>query len=344
VKLVLTISRDQVDDQLHFARQIGCDGVLAQTAPNEIQNGTISYAAIAALKGKVEEKGLSLEGMAMLPWHLCYKWMLGLPGRDEQIDLLQSSLRNLGAAGVPLVVFNMHALRYYRTRWDVPERGGAISNSFEMELVANLPLWSAGRGIDQSLLPVEQRRPISDEEMWDNYAYMLRAVVPVAEEAGVKLALHPDDPPVPQIGGVARIMRSPEAFRRALEVYPSDYLGLKFCVGCWSEMGADVAQDVHYFGEKRKIFLVDFRNIRGTADSFHETFLDNGQENRLAIMQALVESGYDGPISPDHAVMLNVQGDGNRLYWAWAIGHMRALLQGAQALTKAAAQSANHAL
>jgi len=141
------------------------------------------------------------------------------------------------------------------------------------------------------------------------------------------LALHPDDPQVPVIGGVARIMRSPEAMRRALEIVPSDNLGLKFCVGCFSQMGADVSEEIRYFGARGKIFLVDFRNVRGTVDRFQETFLDNGQEDMVEIMRTFVEIGYDGPIGADHAVyMIGDDRRGNR-YWAYAAGYMRALVQ-----------------
>jgi mannonate dehydratase len=253
--------------------------------------------------------------------------MLGLPGKDEQIDNVRTSIRNLGAAGVPLLTFNMHALRFYRTSSNALERAGARSTSFQWERIKDAPVMTGGPGTDSGLIPDSERRPISDEEMWANYSYFVDAAVPVAEEAGVKLALHPDDPQVPAIAGVARIMRNPDAFRRALAIAPSDSLGLKFCVGCWSQMGADVAAEVRYFCDQNKVFLVDYRNVRGRTDDFRETFLDNGQENMANIMRAFVESGYDGPIGPDHAV--HMTGDNSRgdRYWAYAIGYMRALLQ-----------------
>jgi mannonate dehydratase len=255
-----------------------------------------------------------------------------LPGRDEQIENVQQSLRNMGAAGVPLFVFNMHALRYYRTSRDERGRGGARATSFDWESVKDAPLMAGGPGTDPSLIPERHRSPISDQEMWDNYTYFVKAVLPVAEEAGVKLALHPDDPQVPVLGGVARIMRSPEAMRRALEVVPSDHLGLKFCVGCYSQMGANVVQEILDLGKQNKIFLVDYRNVLGTVECFRETFLDNGQENMLDVMRAFVEAGYTGPIGPDHAVRIADDTPANRQYWAYAIGHMKALLQAAKAM------------
>ena len=324
MKLVLSA---RTDERLQYAAQLGCDGVVSGLSPNECPNGYFEYPTLVALKSKVESYGLGLEGFGLLPWHLCYKWMLGLPGRDEQIENVITSIRNLGAAGIPLVTFNMHALRFYRTSRDALERGGSRSTRFEWERVKDAPLMVGGPGTDSSLIPESQRRPISDEEMWDNYTYFVKAAVPVAEESGVKLALHPDDPQVPAIAGVARIMRNPQAFRRALEIAPSDNLGLKFCVGCWSQMGADVTSEIHYFCSRKKVYLVDYRNVRGVVDSFQETFLDNGQEDMAEVMRAFVDAGYDGPIGPDHAVHMvgdNPRGD---RYWAYAIGYMRALLQ-----------------
>jgi mannonate dehydratase len=317
----------QDSEQMQYAAQLGCDGVMSGLHPEELSRGYYEFKRLVTLKSQVESYGLSLEGLGMLPWHLCYKWMLGLPGRDEQIENLQKSIRNLGAAGIPMVVFNMHALRFYRTSNDALERAGARSTSFEWERVKDAPLMVRGSQTEPSLIPESHRRPISDEQMWDNYAYFLKTVVPIAEDAGVKLALHPDDPQVTVIGGVARIMRSPEAMRRALEIVPSDNLGLKFCVGCFSQMGADVSEEIRYFGARGEIFLVDFRNVRGTVDRFQETFLDNGQEDMVEIMRTFVEIGYDGPIGADHTVYMT--GDdrrGNR-YWAYAVGYMRALVQ-----------------
>jgi mannonate dehydratase len=317
----------RTDEQMQYAAQLGCDGVMSSAHPSGRDDAYLDYAGLVRLRSQAESFGLRLEGFGTPAWRLCFKWMLGLPGRDEQIERLQALIRAMGAAGVPLLVFNMHALRFYRTSNNASERAGARSTSFEWERVADAPLMAGGPSTDLSLIPESQRRPISDEEMWDNYTYFIRAVMPVAEEAGVKLALHPDDPQVPQIAGVARIMRSPEAFRRALSIASSDNLGIKFCVGCWSQMGADVLSEICYFCGQKKVFLVDYRNVRGTVGHFQETFLDNGQENMAEVMRAFVEAGYDGPIGPDHAARLSGDNPRGDRYWAYAIGYMRALLQ-----------------
>ncbi len=320
MRLVLS-ARD--DEGLQYAAQLGCEGAMSSIASSETEDGFLDRAGMAALVERAAAHGLRVEGFSTPPWDLCFKWMMGLPGRDEQIERLVQAIGDMGEVGIPMQVFNMHALRFYRTSRDEPERAGARSTGFDWAEAAGRPLMA---GIDLERIPESHRRPISDEEMWDHYAYFLRAVLPAAEAAGVRLALHPDDPQVPVLGGVARIMRSPQAMRRALEVVPSPNLGLKFCTGCYSQMGADVAAEIRALGAG-KIFLVDFRNVRGRVDRFQETFLDNGQEDMAAVMRALVEVGYGGPIGPDHAVRLVGDGPGHERYWAYAIGYMRGLLE-----------------
>lgn len=324
MKLILN---GQTPDDFRFAAQLGVDGVVSQMPIEQIPHGYYEYPRLVTLKSEIEAYGLTLEGFSLLPWSLCYKWMLGLPGRDEQIENTLTSLRNLGAAGVPLVVFNMHALRFYRTSTRTPARGGSWATSFQYARVADAPLWAGGAGADTSIIPDELKRPLSDDDMWANYTYFIKAAVPVAEEAGVRLALHPDDPQVPQIGGVARIMREPDAFRKALAIAPSEALGLKYCTGCYAQMGADQVKEITYWGERNKIFLVDFRNIIGQVDDFREAYLDNGKEDMYVLMQALYDAGYDGPIGPDHAVHLSDDGPKSRQYWAYAVGYMRALMR-----------------
>ncbi|MBI2908935.1 MAG: mannonate dehydratase [Chloroflexi bacterium] len=333
MRFLLSMERAS-DEKLRFAAQIGVDAVGAAPAACDLEKGYYEFAPLVALRSQVESYGLKLEIINLPPWRWSYKWMLGLPGRDEQIENCQKTIRNLGAAGIPIFMYNIHALRFFRTSWHVPQRGGALATGFDVERAKTAPLMVAGSStragdplIDTDLIPAAHRRPISDEEMWDNLTYFLKGVVPVAEEAGVKLAMHPDDPPIPVVGGVARIMRSPEAFRRAIEIVPSECNGLTFCQGCFAEMGADVVKEIRYFGSRKKIFLVHFRNVAGTAENFAETFPDNGQVDMVEAMRAYAEIGYDGAMSPDHPLRLEGDGDWSQRYWAYAIGYMRGLAQ-----------------
>ncbi len=335
MRFFLGVGSDLSEEKLRFAAQIGVESVSAAPAPEDPRRGHYGFEELLTAKTLIESYGLKFEILRMLPWEWCFKYMMGLPGRDEQIENFQKSLRNLGAVGIPTLIYNMHALRFYRTSRSAPGRAGASGTSFDIELVQNAPLMTTGPGIDGSLIPPEHRKPISDQQMWDNLTYFLKAVVPVAEETGVRLAIHPDDPPVPSIAGVARIMRSPEAYRRLIEIEPSDHNGIAFCQGCFTEMGANLTEEIRYFGSRNKIVTVDFRNIRGTTTNFRETFPDDGQADLYETMKAYIDVGFEGPMTPDHAMHIVGDSPWGHRYWSFAIGHMRGL---SEAITRAAKQ------
>ncbi len=327
MKSFLNVGADWSRERLRFAAQIGVDGLVAMPSPPDPDPGFYDLETLVELRNTVESFGLDFYGIRLLPWKWTYKWQLGLPGRDEQLENLSKTVRNMGTAGMPMLVYNMHALRHYRTSSAAPQRGGATATQFDYEVVRDLPLMAGGPGTDTSLIPESHRQPIDDGQMWDNLAYLLEAIVPVAEEAGVRLALHPDDPPIPSIGGVARIMRCPEAFRRVVEMAPSDHHGIGFCQGCFAEMGADVPEEIRYFGSRNKIFFVDFRNVTGSSLRFSETFPDDGVVDMAEAMRAYKEVGFEGPMSPDHILHIDGDTDWGHQYWSYSIGHMRGLAQ-----------------
>jgi mannonate dehydratase len=319
------------DEKLRFFRQMGVEGIMVNPEAGDTK-GYFDYADLLLLKTRLETYGLKIGSVgASAQWSWNYKWMMGLPGRDEQIENWQRTIRNMGAVGIPLFTYNIHALRFFRTSRHTPVRGGALSSSFDADLVKNAPLFAGGRGTNMDLVPASHRHPISEEQMWENLRYFLQAVVPVAEEAGVLMGLHPDDPQVPEIGGVARIIRSPEAYRRAIEMVPSKNNGLLFCVGCFTEMGADVLKEIRYFGERKKIFWVHFRNITGTTEKFMENFPDEGQADLLAVAKALHKVGYDGYLTPDHPIRVEGDSDWGHRYWAYCFGFTKAMIMAAKA-------------
>jgi len=332
--LKIYLGTDFSDERLRFTAQVGADGVHGTPEPGPADRGYYDFNTLITLKSKVESYGLKFYSVRLAPWAWVYKWMLGLPGRDEQIENYQRTIRNMGAAGIPILTYNMHALRFYRTSNDAPTRGGARATNFDIDAVKNAPLMTTGPGADASLIPLEHRKPVADAQMWANLEYYLKAVVPVAEEAGVRLALHPDDPPVPAIAGVARIMRSPEAYRRLIKIDPSDANGVHFCQGCFTEMGADIPAEVRYFGSRNKIVAVDFRNVLGTPTKFREAFPDEGQADMAAAMKAYLDVGFDGPMTPDHAIHMDGDTAWGHRYWAYAVGHMRGLEQALRARPK----------
>lgn len=322
------LGSDFSDDQLRFAAQVGADGVYGVPRPGPADRGFYDFHGLLHVKATVESFGLKFYSLRLLPWAWTYKWMLGLPGRDEQIENFLTTIRNMGAAGIPILTYNMHVLRFYRTSHDEPGRAGTRATRFNFEAVRHAPLMTTGESADASLIPPEYRKPVTDQQMWANLTYFLKAAVPVAEKAGVRLALHPDDPPIPEIAGVARIMRSPEAYRRLIEIVPSEHNAVHFCQGCFTEMGADIPAEIRYFGSRNRIAAVDFRNVLGTANDFREAFPDEGQADMAVAMQAYLEVGFDGPMCPDHAIRIDGDSPWGHRYWAYAIGHMRGLEQG----------------
>jgi len=329
------LGTDFSDDQLKFAAQIGVDGVSGQPKPDSVDDGFFTAETLCKHKELVESYGLQWAAVRMAPLDWTFKWQLGLRGGDKQIENYKKNIRNMAEAGLDFIIFNMHALRIYRTSTEAMERGGAKSTSFDIALATGNQLMEhPNSAFDIKWVPEDERTPKSDDQMWSNLERFLEGITPVAEEAGVRVGLHPDDPPVPEISGVARIMRSPEAFRKYLELVPSDSTGVVFCQGCFTEMGCDVPAEIRHFGSRGKIFSVDFRNIKGELRNFQETFPDTGNADMVETMQAYHDSGFDGWMTPDHAVHLDGDTSWGHRYWAYAVGHIRGLDQALKAATR----------
>jgi mannonate dehydratase len=300
------------DERLAFINQLGLKDVLLNTPalPGETH---WEFMDLLHLRTRIEDAGLRLASIENVPIHFYMKAMLGLPGRDEQIEHMATTIRNMGRAGIPILGYHWMPNSVWRTSRTTPGRGGAKVTSFDMALAENAPL-----SFD---------RVYTEEEMWANYAYCIRALLPVAEGAGVKLALHPDDPPVESLGGVARIFRNFEGFRRAMEIGDSPMHGLDFCHGCWSEMGPGVLDAIRFFGKQGKILYVHFRDVQGTVPKFQECFIDEGNSNMFEVIKTLKQVGFTGFLIADHVPhMVDDTPWGHRAR-AYAIGYMRALLE-----------------
>jgi len=241
---------------------------------------------------------------------------LGIEGRDEEIEWVITLIRNMGKLGIPVWCWNwMAVINWARTSVTTPTRGGALTTSYDHELMERAGLTHVGT--------------VSAEQLWENLRYFLSAVVPVAEEAGVQLALHPDDPPVPSLRGIARILITPQALQRALDLHPSPAHGLTFCQGTVSSMGVDVIEWINHFGKHGKIHFVHFRDVRGGPTNFVETFHDDGQTDMLRAMQAYCRVGFRGVMRPDHAPTMegepNTEPGYMMLGRLFAIGYMKGL-------------------
>jgi mannonate dehydratase len=265
--------------------------------------------------------GLTLHGIENpLPQWCVDHIQLGLPGRDAQIENVARTIRAMGAAG--LTLFGYHWMvnppgrtrASWRTTHELEGRGGAIVEGFDREEAAALPLF---RG-----------REYGAEEMWANYAYFIRAILPVCEEAGVRLAVHPDDPPIPTLGGVARLFHSFESHRRALEIAgDSPYSGLDFCLGNWTAMGGDLLGAIRHFVPKGQILYGHLQGVHGAVPKFQECFVDESRVDFATVVRTLREVGFDGLLIPGHFPRTVATREHDLTGHAFAIGYLRGLIQ-----------------
>jgi len=300
-----------------LSKQCGIDYAVGGLPFNEPFNGSDSacdYLPLLRMKQRYEDAGFKLEVIeSRPPLNLAKR---GLPGRDAEIDETCKLIENMGRLGIPVWCYEwMTDFNWMRTATTTPSRGGSVVTSYDHSLMEHAPNPDLG--------------PISEEELWVNLEYFLKRIIPVAEKAGVKLAMHPDDPPRSPIRGVGRIMRTVDNYQRLIDMIPSPVNGVTLCQGNFTLMTDDLPSVIRHFGKQNKIFFVHFRDVRGDLDKFEETWHDDGKTDMTACMQAYKDIGFDGVLRPDHVP--TVAGDSNenagysafgRLY---AIGYIRGL-------------------
>ncbi len=225
--------------------------------------------------------------------------VLNLPGRDERIEEFLSYIRFLGKAGIPYMTYGFEGNGNWRSGTATSRRGYLAS---DCDMAS--PSFHGGWNGTIYKEPLSHGRVFSREEIWENYTYFIKKVVPVAEEAGVKIGIHPDDPPQPILAGVPRLFTSFEGYKRAIEIANSLNVGVCLCVGSWleggSKMGSDPVQVIKYFGAQRKLFKIHFRNVTSPVPHFTETLMDDGYFDMYRVMEALAEINFDGLVIPDH--------------------------------------------
>ena len=303
---------------LAFIRRMGVQHVVLWT---DGAHATAEYYGKA--KAVYAAAGITVYGFGSWAVHNQPAITLGLEGRDEKIEEYIRHIRALGAAGIPYTTYAHMANGIWSTERE-SARGGASARGFDLATAR------AGHWRDtEYTTPLSHGRRYSQDEIWANYEVFIRRVVPVAEEVGVRIGIHPDDPPVAELAGVPRcIFSSFDGYRRALEMADSPNVGMCLCVGCWLEgggaMGRDVIETIRHFGGQGKLFKVHLRNVTAPLPHFVETFLDEGYGDIPAVVDALAEVGFDGVIIPDHIPEMDADG---RIGSAWSIGYIKALVQ-----------------
>lgn len=321
-------SDNGAEDRLLFAQQIGADGasIWASACPGYTERCYLTVDNVLEMRERFDRFGLELTGIG-LGGDCIKNQLLGLPGRDHDIENVCRTIRSIGEAYAdgapsPVVIIDQRTT-YWAKRgpWWHPGyerlpvgRGGTYFTSFDAERI-------------QGELDDRPAGEVSNEEVWSRIAYFYERIVPVAEGAKVRLATHPDDPPMEYYRGVHQALISFEAFKRFIELVPSAYNGLLLCLGCMQEAGEKVPEVIRYFGQREKVFYVHFRNVFGRVPKYIECFPHEGDGNMVANLKTLKEVGYEGYIVPDHH--FGFAGDTDWMHYsrAWQVGYLKGLMQ-----------------
>lgn len=328
LRISLCQIRDVDDDIASFGRELGVTSINVTFPDIPHDRGFWEVDDLVDLRERCEARGLTLEVIENIPHETLDAIVLAKPNRDQELENLNTTIRNMATAGIPMLGYHFMPNGVWRTDLAAPARGGATATAYDHALSpqGNRAGWPEGArtwdGDPEHLI-------VTEEQMWSNYQYFLDAVLPVADEVGLKLAQHPDDPPISPVDGYARLFINPDAFSRALEMARgSAAWGIDLCLGTVSEMsGAErVHEMIERFGPLGRIRYVHFRDVQGTVPSFVETFLGQGNYVPHEVIKHLIRVGFDGWLQDDHVP--NLTGDtpyGHRAR-AHEIGYMQGII------------------
>ena len=347
MKLGLGLYRRSLTQQnFRFARQAGCthlivhlvdyfqDGNLHGT--DETSHWGITRASLWTedelrdLKRAINAEGLELEAIENIDPAFWYDVLLDGPKKRHQLENLKTLIRRIGSAGIPTLGYNFSIAGVWGHVEGPYARGEAVSVGFlgpdgPKEIpIPNGHVWNM---VYDPGAPGGHIGPVTSNELWQRLEDFLTELVPVAEEAGVRLAAHPDDPPMPTIRGTARLVYQPQLYQRLLDLAPSPSNALEFCLGSLQEMSeGDVYESIEHYGRQDAIAYVHFRNVKGKVPKYHEVFVDEGDLDMFQALRALHRVGYDGVLIPDHTPQMACDAPWHA-GMAYALGYMKAALQ-----------------
>ncbi len=322
-------SHNGADERLLFAQQIKAQGasIWARAVPEYETRCYLIPEDVRALRARFDRYNLELTGIG-LGGECVKNQLLGLPERDQEIENVCRTIRAIGEAYAdgapsPVVIIDQ------RTTYWAP-KGPMWHPGYERQPVGPggtmLTTFDTSRMVGE--LDDQPAGQVSNAEVWERIRYFYERIVPVAEQAKVRLATHPDDPPMACYRGVEQALIGFEGFKKFIDLVPSPYNGLLLCLGCMQEAGEVVPEVIRYFGARKKIFYVHFRNVIGSVPKYTETFPDDGDGDMLANLRALQEVGYAGYLVPDHHFGVDADDDEYPLISrAWQVGYIRGLLQ-----------------
>lgn len=319
IKISMQVDESVSDDDLTWIKQMGVEYLNVQTA-----NGRATFENFIAIKKRMEAASLKVWNIPNNENRNIEEVTLGLPGRDQKIEWLKQYIRDTGRAGIGYITYAHMANGIWSSKPETT-RGGGGSRAFHLATAKGY--WN-GKVYEG---PLTHGRTYSKEELWENYTYFIRQIAPVAEQAGVRIGIHPDDPPVPELGGIPRhIFGTFDGYVRALEIANSPNIGVCLCCGTWAEGGKNTGKNVYEaaraFAQMGKLWKIHFRNVTSPIPDFVETYIDNGTTDMPKLMKTLVDVDFRGNLIADHVPAMS---GGRQAAWSYSIGYIRALYKSA---------------
>ncbi|MBI3969881.1 MAG: mannonate dehydratase [Chloroflexi bacterium] len=324
-------------ENFRFARQAGATHIVAhlpgysKTVKRSVPPEQVwTYEELRDLRAAMNAEGLELAAIENFEPEHWYDVLLDGPRKEEQMAGLKTIIRNMGQAGIPVMGYNFSYAGVWGRAQGQWARGGARSVGYIEELAPEqtpIPNGTVWNTVYDPNAPEGNIGTVTQEQLWSRFEYFLKELVPVAEEANVRLALHPDDPPLPELRGTARLVYKPEIYQQVLDLVPSHYNACEFCQGTIAEMNGemDVYQAIDAYAGQQKIAYVHFRNVRGKVPSYYEVFVDEGDVDMIQALRLYHKHGFDGVIIPDHTPGLECAAPW-QAGMAYALGWMRAAL------------------
>lgn len=348
MKLGLGLYREMLTpENFRFARQAGATHIVAHLTDyfnNEESLSTASagdawgttqnserpwtYDYLDDLRRAVEGEGLTLAALENFDPSHWYDVLLDGPRKGEQMEGLKRMIRDMGRAGISCMGYNFSIAGVWgrtetRARGNAPSVGYIAADAPEETPIPNGQVWNMIYEPDAEPGVVG---PITEAEMWQRLEYFLSELVPVAEEAGVTLALHPEDPPFPELRGAARLVHQPDRYQRVLDLVPSPSNGLEFCLGTLAEMSeGDIYETVDRYSSQGRIGYIHCRNVQGKIPNYTETFIDEGDVDMVRVLRILHRNGFDGVIIPDHTPQMACAAPWHA-GMAFAMGYLKAAI------------------
>jgi len=338
MKISLGLYRNMLrSDNYRFAKQAGCTHIVAHLLVNE---GRQEYLAsgqhvwteqeLADLKSGINAEGLELEAIENFDPVQWYDILLDGPRKKEQLENIKTIIRRMGKVGIPILGYDFSIAGVWGRVWGPYARGGAEAPGFlgpqgcRETPIPKGEVWDMVYDPDASAGDIGT---VSSEELWQRLTAFLNEVVPVAEECGVRLAAHPDDPPMPTIRGTARLVYQPHHYQRLLDIVPSKSNTLEFCMGSIQEMTeGDIYEALDTYSRQGVIAYIHFRNVRGKVPEYREVFLDEGDIDMVKALRILYRNNYDGVMVPDHSPHMSC-GAPWHTGMAYALGYMQAAIR-----------------